>query len=179
MTDFDPMDWRTYERIVAAFEADSRVGDVVSITPNASIIGAISGVSRQVDILIDLRWHNDVTKRVIVDAKRRRAKLDINDIETFEGMMRDCRATRGILVSPMGWTDGAAKRAQEAITLKLLSLEELDGSWRASFDECTGECAHGRRRSKPGMVLWDGQLGLEVGSGWVIAVTGKCDVCHN
>jgi hypothetical protein len=56
-------------------------------------------------------------------------------------MMKDCGAERGILVCPNGWTSGAQKRAQDAITIKLISLEELQEQtlW-ASFDLCEGEC---------------------------------------
>jgi hypothetical protein len=40
-----------------------------SVTPNAKFKGAISGRSRQVDILIDGRWSVDVRHRRIVDTK--------------------------------------------------------------------------------------------------------------
>jgi len=173
-------DWRIYERIVAAFEAEN-VDINMSVTPNARIIGNISGQERQIDVLIDARWDDDISKRVIVDAKLYRTKLNIKDVESFEGMMRDCRAQRGILVCPNGWTKGAERRAQDAITMKLLAPEEMDDStsW-ACFDECRGECfTTSRARSEVGLVLWDAQHLLEIESLWAIAYTGKCDVCHN
>ena len=46
----DTSDWRIYERVAACFEIESANMDV-SVTPNASLLGSISGVWRQIDIL--------------------------------------------------------------------------------------------------------------------------------
>lgn len=176
----DENDWRIYERLVAAFEAENS-GLELSVTPNARLIGRISQASRQIDVLVDARWGDDLTRRVIIDAKLHRAKLDIKDVESFEGMMKDCGAERGILVCPNGWTSGAQKRAQDAITIKLLSLEELQEqtSW-ASFDLCEGECRNiPQKRSQKGLVLWDAQHFLIINGLIAVVYTGKCDVCHN
>lgn len=129
-------DWKLYERLIAAFEAENS-GLELSITPNARIIGRKSLKPRQIDVLIDARWGDDLSRRIIIDAKLHKSKLDIKDVESFEGMMSDCEAEHGILVCQSGWSEGAQRRAQDAITIRLLSLEELreNTSW-ASFDEC-------------------------------------------
>jgi hypothetical protein len=54
----DPLAWRVYERAIAAMEAES-VGLDYSVTPNARLVGVISGSSRQIDVLIDMRWGDD------------------------------------------------------------------------------------------------------------------------
>lgn len=172
--------WHLYERLVAAFETEN-TGIDVTITPNARIVGRISQIPRQVDVLIDARWGDDISRRIVVDAKLRKTKLDIKDIESFEGMMKDCGAERGILFCPSGWTEGARRRAQDAITIKLLSLDELEEttSW-AHFDECLGWCLNEpTAHLRTGLVLWDVQHFLSNGGLWVIIWTGKCDVCHN
>lgn len=173
-------DWRLYERLVAAFEAQNS-GVEFSVTANARIRGHISYKQRQIDVLIDARWGDDLSRRIIVDAKLHRAKLDIKDVESFEGMMKDCGAEHGILFCPNGWSEGAKRRAQDAITIKLLSLEELkkETCW-ASFDECVGECyLIGQAHSQRGLVLWDAQHLLPIDGLWAVIFTGKCDVCHN
>ena len=83
--------WRLYERLVAALEAENS-GIELSVTPNARIKGCISHKSRQIDVLIDARWGDDLSRRIIVDAKFHGRKLDIKDVESFEGMMKDCEA---------------------------------------------------------------------------------------
>lgn len=115
-----------YERFTAAFVSEN-AGIEVSVTPNAKIVGK-SRVGRQIDVLVDARWGDKRSRRVIVDAKMYGRKLDIKDVEAFEGMMRDCRADRGILFCPSGWTGGAKRRAQDAITIQMMSLEELEAT---------------------------------------------------
>lgn len=172
--------WRLYERLVAALEAENS-GIELSVTPNARIKGCISHKSRQIDVLIDARWGDDLSRRIIVDVKFHGRKLDIKDVESFEGMMKDCEAAHGILVCPKGWSRGAKRRAQDAITIKLLTLEEIEEktSW-ASFDECVGECCQdSNRRSQKGLVLWDADHLLKIDGLWAVVFTGKCDICHN
>ena len=45
-------DWRLYERFVAGLMADS-ASDDLTVIPNAKLIGCISGVERQIDVLVD------------------------------------------------------------------------------------------------------------------------------
>ena len=172
--------WRLYERLVAALETENS-GIELSVTPNARIKGYISHRSRQIDVLIDARWGDDLSRRIIVDAKFHRKKLNIKDVESFEGMMKDCAAAHGILVCPKGWSRSAKRRAQDAITIKLLTLEEIEEktSW-ASFDECVGECYQDPERlSQTGLVLWDAEHLLSIHSLWAVVFTGKCDICHD
>ena len=121
----DTPDWRIYERVAACFEIEAASMDV-SVTPNASLFGAISGVRRQIDILIDARWDEGTERRIIFDAKRRKRKIDVKDVEMFEGLMRDVRASRGVIVCSNGWTKAARTRADEHIDIKLMSVEEAE-----------------------------------------------------
>jgi hypothetical protein len=59
---------RMYERLVASFEVEA-AGMDASVTPNASLIGSISGVPRQIDVLVDARFENNNRRRIIFDAK--------------------------------------------------------------------------------------------------------------
>ena len=119
-------DWRSYERVVAALEGEHLgAGIEISATMNARLTGAISGVKRQIDLLIEARWDDHRIRRIIVDAKLDGRRLSVKDIEPFEGMMRDCRAEYGVLVCPNGWTLGAQRRARGLITPKLLTVEDV------------------------------------------------------
>jgi hypothetical protein len=108
-----------YERCVAAFAANEHGNFDVIVQPNVILIGAISGEKRQVDVLVDRRWSQDQISRIIIDAKEWTRKVDIGDVEKFEGMMKDCRANRGVLVCTQGYTEGALNRAQDAISIKI------------------------------------------------------------
>lgn len=170
----DTPQWRVYERVVAAFELDAVSMDV-SVIPNASLIGGISGVKRQIDVLVDARWEKGLARRIIYDAKFRKRKIDVKDVESFEGMMRDVGAARGVIVCAAGWSAAAEARAEQSIDIRLLTAEELDTFDHAAMDECPN-CALTADKQR-GMVFWDGQFPLPL-DGWVIIFTGKCDVCR-
>ena len=189
-------EWLIYERCVAAFVQEGHSGIYTTVLPNVSLIGEISGERRQIDVLIENRWQGGASSRIIVDAKKRSRPVDIRDVEAFEGMMRDCRATRGIIVCTSGWTDGAVKRAKDAVTITLLEFEKALDEYDWNYEECLASCPD---KSGRGGVLWgewmptgipiagstplmplSGVLwGEWIPTGWIILQVGKCDGCHS
>lgn len=174
-------DWRLYELLVARLMAD-QLSTELCVTPNASILGAITGVRRQIDVLIEARHDTDNTRRIIVDAKRRNRKIDVKDVETFRGMMEDVGATHGYLVCPYGHTAAAEKRAQTAVSIRLLPLDRLEDFDPRTWPRCS------RPKCKNGRVFWDGypevSLGLLTLDGIgartrhaFVHNVGKCDRC--
>ncbi|NTX67505.1 restriction endonuclease [Myxococcus sp. CA051A] len=132
------------------------------------------------DVLIDARVAEDISRRVIVDAKFRKRKIDIKDIESFEGMMKDCRAQRGILVCANGFTHAALRRAQKAITISLVPAEAIESLDIESWYPCLGKCAMENRGRTAGWVLYDRPLGLvQRDSPLTILAIGKCDGCND
>ena len=96
-------------------------------------------------------------------------------------MLLDCNAQRGILVAPGGWSAAARSRAEDRVSISLLTMQQLEArsSW-ASFEPCLGDCTrHSKVASATGMVLWDGNVALPLDELWAVIYTGKCDVCHN
>lgn len=171
-------EWRIYERLVAALESDHATNEL-TVVPNAKLLGCLSGRVRQVDVLIDARVQEDVSRRIIVDAKYRKRRVDVKDVEAFEGMMRDCRAHRGILICANGYTRTAARRAQQAIAIKLLpasAIEELDLS---QWERCSGRClTTGKSPVKHGWVLYDQVFSAShVSEPSSLVGIGKCDEC--
>ena len=110
---------------MVCFEIEAASFDV-SVTANASLLGSISGVRRQIDILVDARWEEEMERQIIFDAKRRKRKIGVNDVEAFDGMMRDVRAPRGVIVCANGWTKAAWARADEHIDINLVNAEEAE-----------------------------------------------------
>lgn len=141
--------WELYERLVARMIAD-QLGTDLCVTPNARVVGRITGISRQIDVLIDARHDTDNARRIIVDAKKRSRKIDVNDVEAFRGLMEDAGATHGYLVCPAGYTKGAEKRAQTAVSMRIVPLSRLDDFGPSTWPRCERKgCKHGR-------VFWDG-----------------------
>jgi len=151
------------------------------VTPNARIIGKITERSRQIDVLIDSRHDTDNSRRIIVDAKKRKRKIDVTHVEAFRGLMEDVGATHGYLVCPVGHTKAAERRAQTAVSICLVPLDHLENFDPSTWPRCESTCCN------QGRVFWDGypeiSLSLQAISrpdrkeaGFVHYV-GKCDRC--
>ncbi len=164
--------WRVYERFVAKLITNQNDSEI-TVVPNARLVGSITGVKRQIDVLLDYRYGDKIEKRVIVDAKHHKRQIDVKQVEAFEGMMKDVRASRGILVCPHGHTKAALKRAQDAITIQLVPLSALESLDLMSWDACANP------KCKKGFVLWDTTPGFSLPNGLLtIFATSKCDECH-
>ena len=141
--------WEVYERMIARMMVD-QIGTDLCVTPNARIPGGISGRSRQIDVLIDARHDTDNSRRVIVDAKKRKRKIDVIDVEAFRGLMEDVGATHGYLVCPVGHTKAAENRAQMAVSICLVPLDHIHDFDPSTWPECmNSKCKNGR-------IFWDG-----------------------
>ena len=175
--------WELYERMIARMFVDQLSTDYC-VTPNARLAGRISKRSRQIDVLIDLRYDTDNSRRIIVDAKKRTRKINVNDVEAFRGLMEDVGATHGYLVCPNGYTKSAERRAQSAVSIRLVPLDRLEDFDPSTWPECEAEnCNNGR-------VFWDGYPEISMrfrplagpDQGQLLEVSyvhyvGKCDRC--
>lgn len=135
-------------------------------------------------MLIEARHDTDNTRRVIVDAKNRKRKVDVTNVEALLGLMGDVGATHGYLVSPSGYTKAAEKRAQLAVSIRIVPTDRLENFDPSTWPPCK------RPRCGNGRIFWDGypELYMEVipiagggGQGTktlsFVHYVGKCDRC--
>lgn len=116
------MDWKDYENEV--FMECSRVFHNSSIQYNVHIKGIYSKRMRQIDVLVK----DEKDTKYIFDAKKYNTKIDIKDVESFIGMIKDVGADYGVIVSEKGFTKAAINRAhlgEENIEVDILSINEL------------------------------------------------------
>lgn len=177
-------DWKNYERLVAQLVA-RQLSTEYCVTPNARVFGAISGRNRQIDVLIDLRHDTDNSRRIIIDAKARSRRIDVTHVEAFRGLMEDVGATHGYLVCPLGHTPAAERRAQDAVSIRLLPFDRLDDFDPSVWPDCIVPGCRG------GKVFWSGYPSIdmhvlplfgasnEMRSISFVHYVGKCDRCHN
>lgn len=177
-------EWEVYERMIARLIADQS-GTDLCVTPNARVTGKISGTARQIDVLIDARHDTDNAHRLIVDAKHRRRKVDVKDVEEFLGLVNDVGATHGYLVTSSGFTKAAEKRAQMAISIRIVPVDRLGNFDPSTWPKCRNpNCNRGR-------VFWDGypEMSLKLLSVDTsiepklqtvayVHYVGKCDRCR-
>lgn len=165
--------WRVYERIVALLSTEKYDDPSLTVIPNARVTGLISNRKRQIDVLIDYRFEHDLTRRMVIDAKERKRPIDIKEVESFEGLMKDVGAQREVLVCTNGYTKAAKNRAQKHIGIEIILAEEIDTFNFNSWDNCL------HQKCEDGLVLWDRYFGVSIqDSPPYVMATGKCDVCH-
>ena|SRR3989442_2206746 len=152
------MNWQEYEEQVLSELRRCYPG--APITRNVTVTGQFSQSPRQIDILIEPQVL-DAPIRIVVDAKRHSAPVDVNDVESFISMMADVGAHRGILVSSSDYTKAALGRAHgetnQDIELDVLTLDELkerqgtlaipfSGSWGVLLEAPFGWLIDAKRR---------------------------------
>jgi hypothetical protein len=121
------MNWREYEKTI--HEYLTRQYPEFEILHNQTVLGKMSKSNRQIDILIEgniAGYHI----RIVIDSKYYKdTKIDVKDVESFLGMLADCEAHKGMLISTKGYTKGAINRAfydsNKELELDILNFEDL------------------------------------------------------
>ena len=119
------MTWQEYEREIC--EELRKLFPESNILTNQRMAGRC-GSMRQVDILVRERVAGREIN-IVVDGKYFSRKVDVKVVESFAGLVRDVRAHKGILVTNVGYTATALKRAQSEeadIDLDVLTPAELE-----------------------------------------------------
>ncbi|HRE59205.1 MAG TPA: restriction endonuclease [Candidatus Kapabacteria bacterium] len=120
------MNWKEYENII--FEYFVKRYPNYEVSKNASIIGRYSKVPRQIDILIE-GYVAGIRIRIIIDGKYFSENIDVKDVEMFLGMLNDCEANKGLLITQQGYSKASLNRAyydQLDLDLDILNFKEFE-----------------------------------------------------
>lgn len=125
------MDAKRYERAIVELFFRQYPPPLFRVEPSTEsdhyVNGRHSGAKRQVDVAV-YRGESE-GPFLMVDAKRRAAKLDVNDVESFIGMVDDVGASIGVLVVSSEYSKTARSRVRGArtpIDLHIVELEEAE-----------------------------------------------------
>lgn len=155
------MDWKDYEKEIEFYFKEQYPS--AEITHNKKVKGRYSGVDRQIDILIE-DYIAGNRLRIIIDGKFFSEKIDVKDVEMFIGMLDDCEAHKGLLITSEGFTQAAINRAFNSPTteveLDILNFKELH-----DFQGMEAVPFHG----KHGVLI-------QAPFGWVIDATRRKDM---
>ena len=102
------MNWKKYEKEIHDYFSKQYPGS--TITYDAKIVGRYSKIKRQIDILIE-DYIAGIPIRVAIDAKYFSKRIDVKDVESFISMLEDINVHQGILITNIGYSDGAINRA--------------------------------------------------------------------
>lgn len=80
------------------------------VSRNVKVAGK-SGTEREIDVLIEAQ-HKSFDIKIVIEAKNYSRKVDIDVVESFVTKLGDVGGNLGIIVCPLGFTDGAMKTAE-------------------------------------------------------------------
>lgn len=156
----DIITWKDYEE--AVYEECQRVYHFrnAEIIKNTHIVGKVSGVKRQIDVLIKLLKDDVVISTIVVECKHYGTKIDVKIVDSFIGFLEDVGADKGIIVSEKGFSKAAINRAHKGkddIEVDILSLGEFQQFQSQGAFPYAGDC----------------MLALSAPFGWIIDGTRR------
>lgn len=119
------MNWKDYE--IEIHNYFQRQFPHAQISHNVTLVGRYSKVERQIDILVE-DYIAGSRIRIVVDGKFFSQKIDVKDVEMFIGMLNDCEANKGLLITQEGFSKAAINRAHFDpidIELDILNFKDL------------------------------------------------------
>lgn len=119
------MNWKDYE--IEIYEYFKNMFPNAEISHNVTLTGRYSKTERQIDILIE-DYVAGNRMRIIIDGKFFSKKIDVKHVEMFIGMLNDCEANKGLLITQEGYSKAAINRAHFDpidIELDILNFKEL------------------------------------------------------
>ena len=104
------LEWKQFERAVADFarSLDPRA----KVSHNVRLPDLDTGRPRQRDVWIEIQACKMFPVKILVSCKRKRRKLDEQDIDAFIGELRSSGAHKGVLYSFSGYTEPALTKAE-------------------------------------------------------------------
>lgn len=146
-----------------------------------------TGKTRQVDIAIFINSYEG-ERFIAIECKDHKEKIDVEYIESFITKLTSIRASKGIMVSTSGFTDGALKLACSSLGLglKLMTIEELNQYLYHDYNYFNGECSHCKNitsiwtgKKIDSIVLYQDFDNVITKKGKYLKIySGSCSECH-
>ena len=129
------MTWQEYQEAVGRFYEN--LEDIGDVQRNVFLPDLQTGQARQIDLLLQFSVRGHAI-RIVIDAKYRKSKLDVKDIEEVQALAAAVGANKAAIVCANGWTQPAGIKAQvQSLDLRLLPVEEaaeILQSWSVIWD---------------------------------------------
>lgn len=114
--------WQEYQEAVAFLYKD--LDGMGQIQKNVMIKDVDTGQPRQIDILLTVETKGHLL-RIAIDAKYRKRKLSVKDVEEVMGLAQAVDADKAAIVAANGWSKPAEKKAKRCrLDLRLLTPGE-------------------------------------------------------
>lgn len=127
-TDKQRPEWLQLETLVADIQKQLAPG--VRVTHNTTLRGYDSETARQIDVMVE-QSIGQFSMFIVIDCKDYKKPVDVKGVEEFVGLVRDVRAHQGCLVSAMGFSQSARKRARRANIALYRPVDTAPHKWQA------------------------------------------------
>ncbi|WP_186331471.1 restriction endonuclease [Paenibacillus xylanexedens] len=162
------MKWQEYQNAVG--ELYNQMDQIGEIKKNITIPDKITGQPRQVDVYWEINGKNHRIG-ILIDAKLRKSKLDVKDVEEVFALADSVKANKAIIVTNTGLTEPARKKAEFiGMDIKIFSIEEaletiVEDYWQLC-PSCENDCIimdSGSSFMIDGLIFW--------------SIGGRCRTC--
>jgi hypothetical protein len=124
--------WKQYEHQITD-RLRSRATGPVTVTPDTTLPGRLSGRRRQIDILVEGSFAGIVDAVMVVDCKCFSENVDVKDVEEFIGLLEDIDVPLGMLVTTKGFSPAAEERTRrvlkEVVPVVDIAIFDEASSW--------------------------------------------------
>ncbi len=164
------MDWQEYQEIIADMYATAE--GIGRIYKNITRRDKVTGQPRQIDAWMEIETKGHVLN-VLIDAKFRKAKVDVKDVEEVLALGEAVGADKCIMVVSNGWTNPAARKASASrMDMRLVTIEEAveyvePDKWKLC-PVCENDC-----------IIMDHDGAIELGGLWLWWLAGQCRECRS
>ncbi len=117
--------WRKFEKLVAGIHLPGEAGTKVKF--DDTITDKRTGRPRQIDVSV-VSTQGFYKHLVIIECKDKSRKVTVEWIEGFRSKIEDVGAQKGVMVSPLGFTEGAVQKA-ESYGIDLFTLTPQLSGW--------------------------------------------------
>jgi hypothetical protein len=163
------MKWQEYEAAIGTLY--TQLEGIGEVRRDVSMPDKVTGQRRQVDVWLTLRTKGHEVS-VLIDAKLRRGKVDVKDVEEVLSLGAAVGACKCVLVAANGWTTPAEVKARKAgLDLRLVTVEDaldlmVTDKW-TMCPVCEDDC-----------IVLDRDGATEVGGAWLWWLAGRCRECQ-
>jgi len=121
--------WKRFEKLVARIVATLSSNAVV--TYDDKIPGKLSGVLRQIDVSIRTA-KADQPQLIIVQCRDYAKLLDVNDVGEFSSVVQDVGASKGVMVSVLGYAE-TAKHYAGNLNIDVMRMIDAENTMWAEY----------------------------------------------
>jgi hypothetical protein len=128
-------DWKAYERQI--YERLRTKADGAEVTfdedGRQTLPGLFSAIDRQIDVIVRGRFPTmDKDVQLVVDCKCFSEKIDVGHVDGFLGLMQDVHRPLGLMITTIGFSAAASRRATShpGVSLDVVEFDRL-ARWRA------------------------------------------------